>query len=833
MSISSVPASTVPMDMGSESATDSSSSSSVGVDSASHVATATESSTASDANAIGHTSGANPLRTLLQGADVQVKHLLAQAGKEKMQSLNGPLFDAIQDEFPPKPKAFHLFNSAKHKANYAALRTELESCSQKCHASSVALSGLTLGNFSSNRAECEAAIRNYIDAHYAMNAALKDMGKEVPKSRPFLQAQMQSCQNRIGEAINLITSMMHEQLSPQNAQQKVGDIMPAMALEMHGQAQSFDSIKDEVAAYMAKAQSIVTGQAFTDHDAFELAVNDIQGHMKGLIQNIEPLLTTEKATKTPTLVAEKNQFIALQKMLSTRIDQLETLKNLQPLQSYIDAVYELAIPNGPLTLDLPPRHQNTPQASEIKAIIDTAVGRFNTATANLIPDLQSITNTQTVHDFQSEASRLVDNLSRAIHECKVACGQEYNWQSLDIVLQHHQGIVDTLRPLCESAVHFTQRTHENKALLQLAIEQNLDMKTVIMAAEYGLSPQDIQLEARPELTVSPPQALGSGQINAVQQATFRGTGFNDLKVVWKAETPARTGLMKTFGTYGESAGLRAVNLNVASGRVARMIGCNDVLVTSKVGCLDGEFGLFMSRASGKDASTVMDSMGPILAEAKKEGTLPTLRANLLKNLSKLDWADALCGQADRHAGNYFIDMDPKTGAVRVTGIDNDAAFSEARVGVMKIDMSKAHGAEPLCRRFADAMTGDILDVSRLPKDHVAFLFSQMGVKQMPDFSYIDGKVYTKLMTMDVMAYRESLRPLLTPDALNAAVLRLQDAQDHALKLFRQGKVVDDWTDVQLLTHNLVFPEEHGVVPTFGVRNPLAVRDFSAHFDAMK
>ena len=67
----------------------------------------------------------------------------------------------------------------------------------------------------------------------------------------------------------------------------------------------------------------------------------------------------------------------------------------------------------------------------------------------------------------------------------------------------------------------------------------------------------------------------------------------------------------------------------------------------------------------------------ILKEDAKAGLVPGFDPddpNMQRMMSKLDLVDSLCGQIDRHGGNFFIDTD-KTGRVTsVTGIDNDMAF---------------------------------------------------------------------------------------------------------------------------------------------------------------
>lgn len=49
-------------------------------------------------------------------------------------------------------------------------------------------------------------------------------------------------------------------------------------------------------------------------------------------------------------------------------------------------------------------------------------------------------------------------------------------------------------------------------------------------------------------------------------------------------------------------------------------------------------------------------------------------ADIQEGLTSLHLVDLIAGQLDRHPGNYFIGVDPSNGRLRVTAIDNDAAF---------------------------------------------------------------------------------------------------------------------------------------------------------------
>ena len=132
------------------------------------------------------------------------------------------------------------------------------------------------------------------------------------------------------------------------------------------------------------------------------------------------------------------------------------------------------------------------------------------------------------------------------------------------------------------------------------------------------------------------------------------------------------------------------------------------------------------------------------------------QAALQEQLSSLEWCDALSGQTDRHAFNYFIEVDGDK--VKVTGIDNDMAFGE------KQDKASVSQTEVTARK------------------------TPPGLPQL-----IDRKLYAeiskKTFDKDVLP---KLQGLLNEKELKATKSRFDETKDHALALERTGFVVDDW-----------------------------------------
>lgn len=78
---------------------------------------------------------------------------------------------------------------------------------------------------------------------------------------------------------------------------------------------------------------------------------------------------------------------------------------------------------------------------------------------------------------------------------------------------------------------------------------------------------------------------------------------------------------------------------------------------------------------------------------------------LRRQLTRLQWLDALTGQCDRHAHNYFVERDAQ-GGVHVRGIDNDMAFG---AGPKLLDPDKLPGKHsPSLPKVIDRATADLL-----------------------------------------------------------------------------------------------------------------------------
>jgi len=122
-----------------------------------------------------------------------------------------------------------------------------------------------------------------------------------------------------------------------------------------------------------------------------------------------------------------------------------------------------------------------------------------------------------------------------------------------------------------------------------------------------------------------------------------------------------------------------------------------------------------------------------------------------QQMVNMQWLDALCGQTDRHAENYLIDM--SGGTPTVMGIDNDFSFGKNR------------------------------------KDPTTPKSSALGLPPI-----IDRATFTKLTSMDWNALAVSLADELDQEEIAAAKDRFDAVQRKLDELDQAGMVVDSWDD---------------------------------------
>ena len=114
--------------------------------------------------------------------------------------------------------------------------------------------------------------------------------------------------------------------------------------------------------------------------------------------------------------------------------------------------------------------------------------------------------------------------------------------------------------------------------------------------------------------------------------------------------------------------------NVATSRLAKILGIGNLIAKSELATvtINGKTmtGTIMDQAKGADTSRVIKTN-----QFKKKTVKYT--GNAFKELTSLQVFDIICGQVDRHSGNYLATTEEKDGVVYLQsfqGIDNDMSF---------------------------------------------------------------------------------------------------------------------------------------------------------------
>lgn len=135
------------------------------------------------------------------------------------------------------------------------------------------------------------------------------------------------------------------------------------------------------------------------------------------------------------------------------------------------------------------------------------------------------------------------------------------------------------------------------------------------------------------------------------------------------------------------------NRNVASARLANLLGRGNLIAQSELATLEDESGnkfegLLMQKAEGVEAAKYSDRILEQEFTTRADRGEENIKLNSLEkaisgsfqqSLADLQVLDNLFGQVDRHTGNYMVQE--KDGMLTgLTGIDNDFAFGDLEIG---------------------------------------------------------------------------------------------------------------------------------------------------------
>ena len=387
----------------------------------------------------------------------------------------------------------------------------------------------------------------------------------------------------------------------------------------------------------------------------------------------------------------------------------------------------------------------------------------------------------------------------------------------------------------------------------------ISVSSLIEARARGLMDSDVD-PANEDSNIVSQRLLGAGAAGTVYELT-RADG---RQVVFKGETESRAGLsgLVAGAAKNYSAQQMTANLNIASKNAAKALGMGGILVDYSVGTHNGVFGFYMEKAKGMTPEAMkgfglsrsssgggmsVKEIKNLPAEQKKQ-----VKADLRRELNRMQWLDLVTGQADRHHANYFVHVDPTTHAVTVKGIDNDAGYSQYRTGAMKFSFDKDRSddfktlltdlAKQIDSRNYKSVLEDLLkdpgittdgkgryavDVSKIENKAISSVLCRVtGLQPLALPDKIDRETYEALIALKSGpkrdAYLESIRPRLSEASFNAAVSRLDDVITRAEKLGGEGRVIEKegWLDEPvetLRTGDISVKKQNGAVKKLGGR----------------
>lgn len=323
--------------------------------------------------------------------------------------------------------------------------------------------------------------------------------------------------------------------------------------------------------------------------------------------------------------------------------------------------------------------------------------------------------------------------------------------------------------------------------------------------------------------------LGKGAFNTVKLCTFAKPDGTTVRRVFRPDSGARKSVKNgAISAYLSDPGdFSGFSYSRASERVASIFDCEDVFPRTTFGALNGEPGMFLEVAPGKEGA-FFRGVRPIDVQKDplglKEGA--ETAGEIARKLNRLQWLDCLTGQVDRHMNNLMIGVGTD-GNVSVKGIDNDECFPdmclgnglllfdsemEVRIsgilggGILDLDEVQSLSADltsfPMLKSYIEnspqLKNKFVVDIAKLPIRARIERMNHFNNFGFPD--HIDKDLYQKLKSVTPEEYAASLRGQnLTRNQIAAAVARFCLVRD-SIDRPEQVEVydADDWTDVDKL-----------------------------------
>ncbi len=676
----------------------------------------------------------------------------------------------------------------------------------------------------------DPVVENSIQAQHKLRAALVLYSEETGID---VTEHVRMCDNRAAEILNFMGEIMRQRLPtglPEHLHDKnITDALNVSSIDMHGNEQLMLHLSKDINDIYAKLESI-------ENNATMMEPAEFNETMQNLTQNIQSSITKLHNTQKGMAVAghdanltvhfDQKAIKAMEVSLDAAQKRLDLLKNSSVHQNIRDMLTNIgttyAGPSKQLAKVL--NKVNKDMKNVLLTHYKNLDNVFNILKKQPLDVRKLQEALQKVEDYCNDNVltsvtfavdlMLAQEKDVAVYDAKIAEMQARNDKQVndrinniirplrELELQT-PGVTDSLqlswypslKKECQRVLDFMrsnpQDTHKSGAYINMAFSGAVNIATLAELKLRNLPLRNVALDAIDAHLKEPPTTLGKGAANEVFLCKYTSpdTG-QEVKYVFKAELGAKKGLDGlAVSKLGYADSVYFNNINVATTEVAERIACGSAVAKSSLGMHKGQFGLFMEFAQGKTVGAYAENADlPVYKALNRNISLQQLKgalsleeqavfiASLAKELTKLEWADALTGQVDRHRENYLFAMDPTTFQAKITGIDNDASFSKGIVGPAKL-------------QAAPGTT--IIDLSALEGRDCGLYAGPKGINQMFKPMFITRETYDALANLSIEEYRELLQDRIPEENMPAAIMRLNEAKAYALELEREGKCLSD------------------------------------------
>ena len=244
-----------------------------------------------------------------------------------------------------------------------------------------------------------------------------------------------------------------------------------------------------------------------------------------------------------------------------------------------------------------------------------------------------------------------------------------------------------------------------------------------------------------------------GQVSEVDKVVFGTPQGGEYKAFFKEDK----GFSSKMAGQDVTSGIRQADpmwgaRSVAMYKLDQLLGAG-VTAKTDFATLEGKFGTAQEMATGTKASQVNFVANDTL-KSENPGTVSLEDETLQRCLNRLQLLDAIAGQLDRHAGNYFVQVGPGGEVTGVTGIDLDMSFGQ-----------------------------DVKD----PTKKVQAALSWKGIPPRIDEQF--GEAILKVSSADIKA---ALKGLLPDAEINSTISRFESVQKAVRDAKQSNTLVKNW-----------------------------------------